>query len=138
MPRRGYDRRRRCAHEGCREWSIVNYEYKRDYADAVRREKGQPPWRCTRHAKPEEVLSEHNLERSTELISDQLDHGRFWGSHGFIYGPGFKVWAKDFPPGTTLVITARIVLPDGYTPTPMPEGPPAQPTYFADRVELDP
>lgn len=151
MARRGYTRTRRCAEEGCRETSLTHYEYKRDYAEAVRREAGQQPWKCSRHAKPEEVLSPTNLEVTyvSEPSWDQLsDHtgqliGRYWGRSGYVYGPGFRAWAKDFPAGTQLVITARAVLPEGYEPPPpaAPPEPPALPSlaerFGADAKDLD-
>ena len=38
--------------------------------------------------------------------------GLFWDKRqGFTYGPGFKAYASDFPPGTKLIVTARIELP---------------------------
>ncbi|OBC14076.1 hypothetical protein A5784_30710 [Mycobacterium sp. 852013-50091_SCH5140682] len=125
--------------------SITNYEYKRDYADAVRREAGQPPWKCSRHANPEQVLSVHNLEvthvtePSAEEFSDRTGNliGTYWGSSGYIWGPGFRAWSKDFPPGTQLVITARAVLPEGYEPPVPPRPPSAIERLAADAVDLD-
>jgi hypothetical protein len=138
MSRRGYDRHRRCAQEGCREVSITNYEYKRDYADAARRENGQPPWKCSRHAHPEEVLSVHNRETTATIVAGNkgqysfLTWEGYWSGH--CSGPGFKAWAEDFPAGTRLTITTRIDLPDGYTPPPPPE-PPSR--YATDAQDLD-
>lgn len=140
MSRRGYDRRRQCAEEGCKEWSIVHYDLQRDYRDAVHRERGRPPWMCSRHAKPEEVLSVENplvvyMRESEEKFSTYGDTtrsiGTYWDSSGFVYGPGFKAWAKDFPPGTKLIVTARIELPESYTP------PPPAPGRIANAVDLD-
>lgn len=116
MARRGYDRMRRCAVGGCREVSITNYEYKRDYTEAVQREAGKP-WHCTRHTKPDEVLSASNTERTATVVAGTCD-GKYsfltWegDGSGFIYGPGFRAWAQDFPAGTKLTITAKITLPD--------------------------
>ncbi|AYD83936.1 hypothetical protein SEA_GETALONG_76 [Gordonia phage Getalong] len=39
-------------------------------------------------------------------------YGKFWARHGFVTGPGFKAWADDFPAGTTLIVTAEVVLPE--------------------------
>ncbi|NOR03665.1 hypothetical protein HGK72_26805 [Mycolicibacterium fortuitum] len=129
MARRGYTRVRRCAEEGCREVSHVHYEYKRDWADAVRREAGQPPWKCLKHDKPDVVLSPTNRERTGVLLCEQKDYGRFWKEDGrtgsgFVSGAGFRAWADDFPPGTELIITVQAVLPEDYQP---PEPPPAPP-----------
>lgn len=137
MSRRGYDRRRQCGQEGCREVSFVHYDLQRDYKEAVQRERGRPPWMCSRHDKPHEVLSVHNVECVGMHVCEQKDYGRFWQDEegrtgsGFNYGPGFKAWAKDFPPGTKLIVTARIELPESYTP------PPPAPLRIANAVDLD-
>ena len=140
MSRRGYDRRRQCGQEGCREVSITNYELKRDYADAARREKGQP-WKCLRHSKPERVLGAHNLEVIAECGRVASDYGTpMWeGAYrgGWAIGPGFMAWAEDFPIGTRLIITARIALPDDYTPPAPPPMPPPVTRYTTDAQDLD-
>lgn len=142
MPRRRYDRRRKCAHDGCREWSITNYELKRDYVDAVRREKGQPLWRCLRHSRPEQVLGVHNPEVTAEcgrVASEGYGTPMWEGAYrgGWATGPGFMAWAEDFPPGTRLTITAAITLPDGYEPPPLPPEPPPEARFVTDAVDLD-
>ncbi|MEH3142502.1 MAG: hypothetical protein PGN37_20485 [Mycobacterium kyogaense] len=146
MSRRGYDRRRVCAEDGCREVTITNYEFKRDYADAARREKSQPPWKCLRHSRPREVLSTTNRATVGVLECVESEYGsRFWhngerSTTGWEHGPGFMAWAKDFPVGTKLVVSTDIELPDGFTPPPVNESDhakPTPPTYFADPVELD-
>lgn len=39
--------------------------------------------------------------------------GLFWDDgSGFTHGTGYKAYADDFPPGTRLIITARIELPE--------------------------
>lgn len=103
-----------CTHEGCKE--VANYEYdsRKDYMAAS---ESRNKWKCTRHSRPDEVLSVNNPSRSVEMIAGkskkypQLD-GNFWSEKSsFQYGPGFKVYAGDFPEGTKLIITAQIVLP---------------------------
>lgn len=148
MGRRGYDHWRRCAAHGCRESRISRYELKREYADAVRYEKDNP-WRCLRHDKPESVLSVHNLEVThvTEPSVQKFSEydgaliGTYWDGSGFIYGPGFRAWPEDFPVGTQLVIAARIVLPQDYTPPAVPERPPVpKPAVLysaSDVIDLD-
>lgn len=37
--------------------------------------------------------------------------GLFFGNQGFVYGPGFRAFAKDFPAGTVLRVTAEVILP---------------------------
>lgn len=95
----------RCAEPECREIGFFEYERASD----------KPPgdWRCSRHVRPDDVLSAASPVRSRVLTVVELDHGLFWhdGSRvgsGFEYGPGFRAWARDFPPGTTLTITAVI------------------------------
>ncbi|SII43880.1 Uncharacterised protein [Mycobacteroides abscessus subsp. abscessus] len=110
MSRRGYDRMRTCAESGCREVSITNYQYRRDWAEAMRREAGTQ-WRCIRHDKPEQVLSAGNPRVAYEVTSEARPYGHFWGSTGLLAGPGFKAWANDFPAGTRLIVTAQIVIP---------------------------
>lgn len=123
--------------------SITNYEFKRDYADAVRREKSQPPWRCLRHSRPNEVLSEANRSTVGVLTVTESQYGtKYWNNgerdvSGWQYGVGYMAWAKDFPVGTKLIIAADIELPAGHVPPPPPTPPEPEPTYYADRVELD-
>ena len=114
-----------CAAPGCREQSFAEYRNQQE-ARAIRTRE----WRCFRHSKPNEVLSADNTETTTVLTlhpsystsrySDEPPRliGYFWGPEGtdkghsgIETGPGFRAIAKDFPPGTRLVVTARIELP---------------------------
>jgi hypothetical protein len=59
---------------------------------------------------------------------DEFIDGMYWlpegGGHGsgFLFGPGFKAHATDFPEGTRLVVTARIEPePVPYPAQPIPE-----------------
>lgn len=123
---------RTCAHTGCTERSFVEYTARRDLENV------SPTWKCYRHSKPNEVLSTDNLETVTVLelhptytsgrryvtgvgYTDEPQLlGHFWGPegapehahHGIESGPGFRAIAKDFPPGTRLIVTARIELPE--------------------------
>jgi hypothetical protein len=101
-----------CQESGCAERGHFGYDTKRAVRDgAAYRNR----WRCVRHTSPNEVLSLANRERSAVLVATRVEHlpnDLFWGgSNGFAHGPGFKAWAKDFPEGARLEITARIVLP---------------------------
>lgn len=113
MSRRLYMSRFPCAHPGCPE--VANYEShtRSEQAETQRRYYGK--WRCVRHSQPQEVLGPGNLLIVHEETSRQEPHGRYWGHSGFQYGPGFKAFAKDFPAGTVLRVTAEIILPDGPT-----------------------
>lgn len=64
------------------------------------------------------MLSADNPRRETVLISHEETYGLFWraegqekGGNGFVFGNGFKAFAKDFPAGTRLTVTARVELP---------------------------
>ena len=115
---------RTCAVTGCRETGFIEYTARRDIADLP------TTWTCYRHSKPDEVLSADNPETHTVLAlhahyADGYYHddpprliGHFWGpedvekgSHGIVSGPGFRAVAVDFPPGTRLIVTARLELP---------------------------
>lgn len=99
-----------CGHPGCPEAGWYNYDNR---ADAARLyvSYGSGKYRCTRHSYPEQVLSLTNLKTVSESVSDQREHGRYWGNGGFVSGPGFKAFCADFPAGTTLRVTAEIILP---------------------------
>lgn len=100
-----------CAEEGCREVGLFEYSNKQESRELWQRFQ-KDPFRCTRHQNPEELLSGDNRERTvTMVVRAREDIGGklfFDGSHGFVFGPGFKVFAKDWPAGTRLVVTARI------------------------------
>lgn len=99
-----------CGHEGCREWARYEADTR---AESIEQQKryGNGRWRCVRHSQSDEVLSATNPIRTTEVVSRQEKHGRYFGYFGFVHGPGFKAFADDFPPGTLLRVTAEIVLP---------------------------
>lgn len=113
-----YAVRAECGEPGCRE--VANYEA--DTRKDQRRlyEKyGNKQWRCVRHSRPDEMLGPENRRIVWESVSQEKFYegssiGLYWGSSGFLSGPGFRAFTKDFPEGTTLRVTAEIVLP---TPT---------------------
>ena len=113
MAKRDWPLRFRCAHEGCSEHVTFRYDTQRDLRSSfeLKNYGAGNGWRCVRHSTPNEVLSADNLEQRFEVINRQEEYGRFFGHQGFVHGPGFKAFAKDFPPGTKLIITARIELP---------------------------
>jgi hypothetical protein len=114
MARPIYSRRRHCEHEGCTEFDYREYSSYR----SMERDTDPRPWLCLRHQDPKQVLALYNPVVTSESF---VDDG-FWSkrradgsiSHGsgFTFGPGFKAWAEDFPPGTRLIVTASIVLPE--------------------------
>jgi hypothetical protein len=115
---------RPCSTTGCREVSQIEYTARRDIEGISK------TWTCRYHARPNEILSPTN--RETEAVLALHAHyvdgyragdpprllGHFWGpedaergSNGIVSGPGFWAEAKHFPPGTRLIVTARIELP---------------------------
>ena len=109
---------RRCSTEGCRETDLIVCTSRDDI------KRVSEPWACRMHDKPGEYLSPTNRETTAVLalhpryVSGSLA-GYSWGpedaekgSHPIVSGPGFWAEAKNFPPGTRLIVTARIELPD--------------------------
>jgi hypothetical protein len=116
VTRREVTHRATCAEPDCAESAFWTYDNQADRRDHLRR-LAESPWRCTRHTQPGEVLSIDNAERSHVLTATRLPHlpdHLFWmtdgakSGSGFVFGPGFKAFAKDFPEGTRLVITVRV------------------------------
>ena len=98
-----------CTKDGCdrREWKRDEFL-------------GKGPFLCSRHLLPERVLSQENRERTGVLTAASYPsgNGMFWmkadglASTGYESGPDWNAYADDFPPGTRLIITARIELPE--------------------------
>lgn len=114
----------KCGQPGCGEYTFFRYENKKD---SIENYKYRKDWKCTRHTKPNEVLTVENLTinlekkfvalPSEDTVLKNTDH-KFWWSNdkigsGFVSGTGYKAWAKDFPKGTKLIVkvTAEIILP---------------------------
>lgn len=116
MTKREYHVRCACGHPGCTEFGNYVCGTRAEMTD-IQRRYHPDKWRCTRHFQPENVLMPNNLTRITEyrneiVLYERSPLGLFWnGKSGFEFGPGFKAWAKDFPEGTVLRVTAEIVLP---------------------------
>jgi hypothetical protein len=106
----------RCGHESCKECGHYNAATNAEYSDLSKRY-GNGKWRCVRHSMPESVLSITNNIRTQDMVNkpvlyDEKLLGLFWdGSSGFLSGPGFRAFAKDFPEGTVLRVTAEVILP---------------------------
>lgn len=112
MARREYPLTFRCGHEGCTESVTYRYERQRDLSESFElKNYGNGKWRCMRHHNQERVLSPSNLETVAEMVSEEKPYGRYFGSWGFLSGPGFAIYANDFPPGTKLIVTARVEIP---------------------------
>lgn len=116
----------RCVEPGCGEYGHFSYRTREDYNNLSRTYR--EGWRCTRHRSPDKVLTPDNPERTRELVAMPIEGiaGLFWdGLNGFSHGPGFLAWAKDFPEGTRLIVTARIILPEAHVNSPSEAGAPA-------------
>jgi hypothetical protein len=146
MARREYTFTKRCTHEGgCPEAGFYAYDTRREQGEAMVRYRKEG-WLCSRHSRPDEVLSIESPVVEAVLESYETDFGtdpssrtykrhRFWttpervaekkGGNGFSYGPGFKAFAKDFPVGTRLTVTARVELPPASRDSQAPNGDPS-------------
>ena len=112
MARREWPLRFVCGHEGCNETANYRYETKRDMMESFElKHYSHGRWKCVRHTRPNEVLSPENMATVAELVVEQKPQGRYFGSAGFVSGPGFKVFAADLPEGSKVVISATLVLP---------------------------
>ena len=105
-----------CHEPGCKEHSFYEADSNTD-AFRIRREYGDN-WMCTRHSQPGALLTPANLVRTTRKVAREIPDrpllkGKlFWdGDSGFTFGDGYKAFAQDFPPGTVIEVTARIILP---------------------------
>lgn len=107
----------RCAEDGCCDSAYYEHANQRE-AQEARQRRASHPYRCLRHTKPDQVLAESNPLRVGVLTVHEESYGRFWHAEGeqmgsgSASGPGFRAFAKDFPPGTRLVVTARVELPE--------------------------
>lgn len=114
MSRREWTFTGKCGHEGCEERFTYRYPTRRDLVSSYEvKNFSDGRWRCVRHTRPNEVLSVTNRKTVTELVNEQRPHGRYFGSQGALFGPGFKVFASDLPEGARLIVTAEIILPEG-------------------------
>lgn len=123
MGRRGSSRRVPCSQTGCTEAGWFEYDTQREAVEHAR-ELTRRPYLCVRHRDADEVLAEGNAERVHVLVASKVPFrdgeslpGLYWlpeggtSGSGFAHGPGFKAFAKDFPEGTRLVVTARVEPP---------------------------
>lgn len=107
-----------CAADGCRETAHFESPTLRDRRDSMAHYV-EHPYKCYRHSKPNEVLSADNPHVTTVLVRVDESYGRkkFLSEDGtqgggLLHGPGWRVIAADFPPGTKLTVTATIELPE--------------------------
>lgn len=136
MPRREYKLTLPCTSgTGCRDSLTYRYDTQREYADSARHYRDHP-WKCSRHANPAGWLRPGNEEATGIMTAVRVPvrdrgpdgkfrdvpgkflDGLFWHLEGksagssLCHGPGFFADARDFPEGTRLVVTARIITPE--------------------------
>lgn len=113
MGKRKYITRFKCGFAGCEEIGLYESDTRADQAK-LNHIYFPDKWRCVRHTRPSEVLGADNPKLTYEMKVFQVPHGKFWGtdkaSVGFVSGPGFKAFAKDFAEGTVIRVTAEILL----------------------------
>jgi hypothetical protein len=106
---RGYDIKATCQHPECPEWRNYHYDNRRD-ADKSAAHRAQ--WKCLRHTGFTLSIAEPvQTFRSVSGVGKETGGHLFWSGSGLVLGPGFKAFADDFPPGTVIEVTARIILP---------------------------
>lgn len=117
MPRREYTLNIGCAEPRCPERTFYLYDLQRDYREGYARQQNNP-WKCLRHSHPEEVVGPQSPHHETSVAVVELKHGRFFQeeghspSSGIITGPGFRLFAKDFEPGTRIQFTVIVEPPE--------------------------
>ena len=109
-----------CTHPGCTRQGRFEYSN----AEELRRihtELGSR-WKCDRHfdlgrrLSPDRLQSTHRMTACPSFRNPEAAD-RYWYSEGsdmgsgFVYGPGFTAHTEDFPAGTVIEVTARIILP---------------------------
>lgn len=134
MPRRSYKHRFVCAEPDCREKRDREFETRDEEAKALKYQQ-EAPWKCIKHSEPEKYLQPGNEETAYTFISsrircqklagrrewvetDEWEPGLYWLREGWPYrssqvsGPGFVAETSEFPEGTRLMVTARILPPE--------------------------
>jgi hypothetical protein len=103
---------------GCTEKGCVDWDSQRERAQLAEARKH---WKCSLHRNYEQRLRPDNPARSHVLVAkrSRIAPGLYWaeegaeyGSMGLVDGPGFRVFASDFPEGTRLHVTAYVETPE--------------------------
>jgi hypothetical protein len=108
----------KCSAKGCGEVGLIPYHSRAEYRDLIASH-GHGKWKCLRHRVPSEVISIQNPVQRFDITSSRKNGKLGWYHLPFLCGPGFVVFAADFPEGTRLEVTARVNLPGVDLP---PEG----------------
>jgi hypothetical protein len=120
VPRGNYRQVIKCADPDCPEKVTYYHETRADEAKSVKDQR-ERPWKCSRHFWPERVLgSDREVIASVMTVTRRPDARTWespliWTGPGWpflsdkVSGPGFQAFAGDWPEGTRLEITARIL-----------------------------
>lgn len=113
MKRRGYSRNVYCTEPGCKEFGHYTYDTRKDYDEAVKRNR---PYTCLRHShrmlSPTNLKAEWVSEPSAPSAKFPELEGRWFGSWAAINAENMRAEAKDFPDGTRIKITMEVILPE--------------------------
>lgn len=104
----------KCKHLGCKEWTRISYDTRRESREPKAIE-FRSTWKCSRHSRLGDVLSREGANSEKQKIVTVVQKGEgkcFDGIFGIISGPGFKAFADDFPEGTKIFVTAKVILPE--------------------------
>jgi hypothetical protein len=111
VSKRSYLCRLVCTHPGCTDFSLFDCVNRKDYAQQAAKQTG---FKCLKHTGTE-TMTPDSLTRTVTLEAvprGDCGGSLFWGGkNGFAHGNGYRAYAEDFPPGTKLIVTARIELP---------------------------
>jgi hypothetical protein len=132
MPRGDHRLSIRCADSACRETADYRLSTVAEY-NRVRADNRKSPWKCPVHEDPDAYLRPGNEANARALTASRIPHrdprtgepipgeylsGLYWledgasSGPGIASGPGFRALARDWPEGTRLEITARILPPE--------------------------
>lgn len=110
-----YHLRFNCKYPGCEEWGSYGYSTKKEYNEAVKRQTGIN-WKCIRHSDDRLLTLEKRSSTVTIIAGKSKKYPKlsklFWNDQsGFAYGNSWKAFADDFPEGTKIIETVKIILP---------------------------
>ena len=103
-----------CCHVDCKREGSFQYDTQRDMLRIHREQGGR--WQCDEHSGLGHRLLPTRMEIVTRLENKRskdhpgLDHLFWGGSNGYAHGPGFEARSKDWPAGTVLEVTARVIV----------------------------
>jgi hypothetical protein len=107
---------RKCTDNNCKEQQRFSYSTRAEEKQGIERNK---TWTCIRHQNPEQLITPNNTKTSVLIKCIKKNDHNYWQnekhfgtdncSSGFQHGNGYKVFAKDFPVGTVIRVTAEVI-----------------------------